>query len=260
MLSIATPMSQLFDDPAAARRIIAASDCLEARDRSLDASWPGQKLLHLEAELFHDWSTELKNYLAAAIRGKPELELVSFHLGSCYPHPVVVGRAFQPNGTACSRAQLLRTAAANVGWLRSVCGQIAIAVENNNYYPNPAYDHVTDGDFISELVGGNGIGLVLDLAHAEITAHNRRLGLDDYLDSLPLAAALQIHICRSGIAADGLAFDAHELPDRAVLDRAAALIDRWPQVRYLTVEYYRDAGRLIETLERCRELKGAVKV
>ena len=47
-----------------------------------------------------------------------------------------------------------------------------IALENLNYFPTSAYAHVCDPDFISSIVKGSEVYLILDIAHAMISAHN----------------------------------------------------------------------------------------
>ena len=45
---IATPISHQFENEFFAKEIIAVSDCLEVRERSLESEWPNQHLFHIE--------------------------------------------------------------------------------------------------------------------------------------------------------------------------------------------------------------------
>jgi uncharacterized protein (UPF0276 family) len=161
---------------------------------------------------------------------------------------------YQPSGTAFSRQELILNAKENIEWLRSaVRKHIAIGVENNNYLPTGAYQYVTDGEFISEIVEANKINFLFDLAHARITAHNRKISYDAYLASLPLAQAIQMHICKPGLNNDNIAFDAHELPDDAVLAETLSILKSSP-IKYLTVEYYKESQGLVLALKKCRKM------
>lgn len=258
MILLATPISNLFNDSDSAREIMLVSDCLECRDRSLNSDYPKQYLMHLERSLFHKWSDLDRGQLSAAIRSKPELKLLSFHLSSSYPEAVVVGHSFQAKGDRYSRQELFDNAGENIAWLRANLGQTTgIAVENNNYFSTPAYDLISDGEFISELVEDNHINFVFDVAHAMITAHNKKIVYAEYCHSLPLSACVQIHISGYKIDDQGIAYDAHELPDETILGKAQALIDHYP-VRYLTIEYYKDKAKLLQLLAKCRSLRSVL--
>lgn len=252
---IATPISNLFQNNQDAMEIIKVSDCLECRDRSLNASFPKQYLMHLEPSIFHEWGAAEKAHLSETIRSKPDLKLVSFHLSSAYPRAEVVGRMFQPVGEKYSYKKLLKNTEVNIKWLRAEIGdEPGIAVENNNYYPTPAYDLVTEGRFISELMTMNKISFAFDIAHAMITAHNHRLDYQEYRDSLPLSSCIQLHVCGFNIHSDGVAYDDHDLPDKKMFEEVKILNSRYP-VKYITVEYYKDKNELIKTLAQYRVLK-----
>jgi uncharacterized protein len=133
---------------------------------------------------------------------------------------------------------------------------IKIGLENNNYFPTPAYDIVTDSDFISEVVNEFGIYLLLDIAHAMVTCHNQGLRYNDYVNSLPLARLIQLHICRPEVPSTGIARDSHEAPDHLMMREVVALVKKYPQIRYLTIEYYKDKDRLVQSLRELQKTLG----
>jgi len=162
---------------------------------------------------------------------------------------------FQPGGVQYCREDLLKNARVNILWLRSfLTEEIAIAVENNNYYPTPTYDYITDSDFIAEVVEENDIKFLLDIAHAKITAHNRGIDYGKYLAALPLKDTIQIHISSHRINSARLACDAHELPGEMIYREVRSLVKAYP-VKYLTVEYYKDSKKVIRALRRYSQLK-----
>jgi uncharacterized protein (UPF0276 family) len=74
---------------------------------------------------------------------------------------------------------------------------VPLLLENYNYHPTNAYEYVCDPAIFSELIEAIGCEVLLDLAHARISAHN--LGWPDpraYLQALPLHKVREIHINR----------------------------------------------------------------
>jgi uncharacterized protein (UPF0276 family) len=253
-IELATPISQLFDDPEIAARIASASDCLECRERSLGSALPRQYLFHSEANIIHPWDEPRKRQLTRAFGLKRELRLVSFHAACNCDQALVESGMFRPGGRRLAREEMLQAAADNTAWLREALPPgVLIAVENNNYFPTEAYETVTDGDFLTELTERTGCGLLLDLAHAMITAHNTGRRLEEYTATLPLARTVQIHVCEPGLRPGTVATDAHHCPGQDMDGRVAAFARTLP-VWYVTVEYYKDAELLIDSLLRYKGL------
>lgn len=253
-IELATPISQLFDDPEIAARIASASDCLECRERSLGSALPRQYLLHSEANIIHPWNESRKRQLAGAFELKRQLKLASFHAACNCDRPWVESGMFQPGGRRLTREEMLRAAADNTAWLRGALPPGAlIAVENNNYFPTEAYETVTDGDFLTELTERTGCLLLLDVAHAMITAHNTGRRFEDYTSTLPLAKTAQLHVCEPELRPGPMAADAHDWPGQDMDARVVAFARALP-VKYVTVEYYKDAELLIDSLLRYKGL------
>ncbi|MBI5803871.1 DUF692 family protein [Candidatus Pacearchaeota archaeon] len=254
MTKIATPISHLFEDKETASEIIKISDCLECRDWAVDSDFPGQELAHLEATLIWQWSEEEKEFIKELISKKPELKLLTFHLSSCYHMPPIKERMFQPEGRLYSEEEMLRNARENTSFLRQFAKSKIIGVENNNYLPTPAYDIVTDGDFIKKIVTENDLTFLFDIAHAKISSHNQRVSYEDYLATLPLEKAVQLHICKSGLDERGTAIDIHEAPDEDVYREVRRLTENFP-IKYLTIEYYKNPEILIKKIKELGSIR-----
>lgn len=73
---------------------------------------------------------------------------------------------------------------------------VPLLVENVDYSP---YDTLlrspTDPNVVSEVCTRAGVGLLLDLAHARISAYHRGEDVCDYLARMPLHAVREIHVC-----------------------------------------------------------------
>ena len=72
-----------------------------------------------------------------------------------------------------------------------------------------------------------------------------------YLKELPLEEIIQIHLCSPGIKHNGVAWDAHDIPDTFSVQEALR-VGGDCDCEFLTVEYYRDADKLIDCMKRIR--------
>lgn len=256
MPKLMTPISHLFEDAVVAERIAAASDGLECRDRSINSTMKKQYLFHCELQPIHQWGEKEYAYLQRIADQKPDLQLLTLHIASNCTQPYVQAGMFQPGGKTYTRAEMLANAKVNFSRLKAIFGaDVDIAVENNNFYPTPAYDDVTEAKFISQVVDENDLNFLFDVAHAKVTCYNKNISFERYKRALPLHKMLQIHICTYGIRPDGSsAYDAHNPPDSEELLEVRRLIQAYPQVKYLTVEYYRDVDGLCRSLDAVRGL------
>ncbi len=79
--------------------------------------------------------------------------------------------------------------------LKAWLGRMPLLLENYNYHPTNAYEYVCEPDTFSELIRQIDCGVLLDLAHAQISAFNMRWGDPRlYLDALPLDRVREIHV------------------------------------------------------------------
>lgn len=254
MIKLATPISHLFESKKMAEIILKNSDCLECRDFTIEDNSSGQELFHCELQPIHKWGDKQLDYLRKVADLKDGLKLVSFHLASCCDRPTIEGIWFMPGGKVYSREEMISNAIINFTEVKKIFGiEVSIVVENNNYYPTPAYENITDPDFIKEIVYSADIGLLLDISHASVTSHNKGISFEEYLNGLPIERVYQIHLCAHGIRNDNLAFDAHEPPREEEWSIVEEVYNRYGNVRYLTIEFYKDFDILCETLKFARE-------
>lgn len=255
MVWLATPISTLFENEAVAREIIAQSDCLECREHTLDSSAPRQYLIHFDKEIIHPWGVEDKDLISRAVDNKKEVRLISFHMACCCGQPVIREGRFQLGGEVFPRQQMLDFARENSRWLKAQWPgrSMEIAVENNNYYPTPAYAHISDADFITAVVEQNDLRFLFDLAHAKIAAHNRRLDYAHYVGGLPMRRMVQLHVSQHAVNAEGLAYDAHQVLAEDLQPEVQAILKRFAPA-YLTIEYYKDKDNLLRLLKEYKAL------
>ncbi|MFN8276848.1 MAG: DUF692 family protein [Chitinophagales bacterium] len=255
MTRIATPISHLYKDAAAAIAITAASDCLECRDHSpAETHLELHRLFHFEQQIIHPMTDEDFDYIRRCCESKPHLELVSFHIASCYDQPVIVEGQFQPGGKRYERQELLDIAAKNIARLRTFLSPaIIICVENNNYLRTPAYDHVIEAGFLRDVVEQNQIHFLYDIAHAHISAVNMRIPFQQYYNELPIHRTRQVHICKFGMRSEDEAYDAHFPPDDFIFSELKKVLQT-ASVDFVTVEYYRELPGLLQSLQSLKEI------
>jgi len=252
---IATPISHQFENESYGKEISEVSDCLEVRERSLDSKWENQHLFHIDIDLTHKWNDNLKEYLNNAFINKPDLKLITLQATRCCQGENIIDGMFQLDGKVYNSEEMLNNSIENTKWLRNIVGNgTSIGLENNNYYPTPAYDIVADGDFITQVIKKNNLFLLLDIAHAMVTAHNKKINYDQYIETLPLDKLIQLHICQPQLPDGGIARDTHNEPNDEMYSEVIRLIKEYPVIKYLTIEYYKDKDILITSINKLRRL------
>tara|TARA_B100001250_G_C19816984_1_gene799084 strand:- start:8002 stop:8781 length:780 start_codon:yes stop_codon:yes gene_type:complete len=252
---IATPISDLFTTKDNIDSIVNISDCLECRDHSIFSKLPNQELFHCELQPIHELSESEINYLKKIKLSKPHLKLISFHLGSCYKTPILKNGKFYPRGNKISRNQLIKNSFKNISLIKNIFGSnINIAVENNNHYKTEAYDYITCPDFINEVVNSNNINFLYDIAHSKISSHNLDMSIENYENKLPMDKLIQIHIANPGYNKLGEIYDKHAIPTLKELNEVIILINKYPKIKYLTVEYYKSSLILVKILKQLKTM------
>jgi uncharacterized protein (UPF0276 family) len=258
MIKLATPISHLFENRECQNIIVENSDVLECRDRSIEHNdnLNMQELFHCELQPIHEWGDVEWEFLQKIKDTKPNLKLLTLHLASCCDKPSLGGRAFDLGGREYTREEMKNFAKENFIKIKIIFGNdIDIAVENNNYYPTEAYRDVTEAKFISEIVNDNSLRFLFDIAHAKVTCFNNNTSFERYKRELPLDKAIQIHICSYSIDDElSQAYDAHNYPNEEELLEVKKIISECKNVKYLTVEYYKDIENLEISLQKVREL------
>ena len=173
------------------------------------AALPGRRIVHWGlGPVVHNFNRELVRQGLSRYLAEHPVELFSFDLGPaalkhCGPLPLS-----RPLNSSAIR----RRTEAGIKFIRQFyCGPLA--AENYNFYPTGLYNHITEPDFIHEFLAEFNLGLVLDLAHGAVTAHNLGINPEDYFNSLPLEKVAELHISRPWIPKGKLwAVDQHGPP------------------------------------------------
>lgn len=263
-IRIATPYSNLFDNETNKKAIIGLSDLIEIREANQNSNVTKSILWHCELSLVISWKQEQIDHLSSIVEGICknclQLEVASFHLPSCFQFNSTLEGAFIGQGLPMTEKEMLANALRNSKIIRHILNDAGFSgakllVENNNHLGTHAYDVVTEPRFINMLLNATEFNLLLDIAHAKISAYNTQQSEECYFESLPIDRVGQVHLSRHSVK-NGLALDTHDalLDDDWIFFRN--LRPRMPQLNYVTIEYYKDINTLIKLLKRLRiELK-----
>jgi uncharacterized protein (UPF0276 family) len=105
---------------------------------------------------------------------------------------------------------------------------IPLLLENFNYHPTNAYEYICEPGLFSYLLDQIDCGMLLDVAHARISAHN--MGWRDekaYFRALPLYKVREIHVTRPGWQGDQMV-DLHQPLRPDDLDFLGWVLDNTP--------------------------------
>lgn len=248
---ISLPISHLFEKEENISQLSGKYDCLETRPFTLNCSLPDQQLFHADnIQPIHELADSDFKFLEEIREKKKDLKAISFHCASCCLEPEVKdGIFYKGKNRSYARDEMYKNAERNLSIIKSIFPDTtSISIENNNYYPTDAYMHVTEAQFIRDIVYDNDICFLFDNAHARVTAFNSKISYDSYIKNLPLDKMNQIQFCEAFVPETGLARDIHELPTDKTVEEIVTLAREY-DVQYVTPEYYKSIERLIKLLE-----------
>jgi uncharacterized protein (UPF0276 family) len=127
-------------------------------------------------------------------------------------------------------------ATANIRQRRDALGGIQLAVETPVSYLPPIPGEWPDGAFVAAVVEAADCGILLDLHNALCNARNGRQSVAAFCNALPLERVWELHLA-GGEREAGFCVDAHSgLVEPELVEIAAALIPRLPQLRTIIFE------------------------
>jgi hypothetical protein len=184
-----------------------------------------------------------------------ETEWVSAHLGYNCSDVVRSAACIAPTDKAQRYVPVAarRTIVTNIKLLGDLFGK-PMTLENlpavGRSALNSACDYVCDPGFIGDVLEAADCGLLLDLAHARITAAHRGVETITYLERLPLDRVAELHV--SGPReVDGVLCDVHGEPQLADFELLDWVLGRC-RPKLVTVECAVERPRIAEQLERVR--------
>lgn len=178
---------------------------------------------------------------------------LSVHLGYSSAH-VTFQNGFQAASPTLERSQVVSTI---VNALKAEL-DVPLLLENSDYNPSGAYEYICEPDVIRSVLEATNTYLLLDLAHAQVSASRLGLTINDYLTELPLNRVRQLHVNGPrpvGGEPDSTLSDVHETmreTDYALLGEILGHTRPWA----VTLEYGRDADALLTQVDRLQTVLG----
>ncbi len=127
-----------------------------------------------------------------------------------------------------------------------------LAFENMCYTPGRhVTDYICETRLINEVFSSfPKIYFLLDVAHAQVTAHWLKIDVIQYLASLPLHRVIEMHLCRPSPTG----VDAHDLPEEQEYALVEFAFRKGARPEYLTIEYSKNTENLLGAYRKLRKL------
>ena len=241
MIKLSLPCSDMFKDNK--EFFLPFIDVIELKEKEDYLGYQKEYIFHSgdgiidEKFIQNIASNGLLNYFQ-----EKNINLFSFDFGPSCTKTEIKGYKYIPRSKILSKIEIQDLALERIEFIRdNFSGRIA--VENLNYFSGGAYKHICEPNFISKFVTKSDVFLVLDLAHAAISAHNLGMGTLNYLAELPLGRVIEIHLSRPSIR-NGTWLDSHLEP----LEKEFRLLEyvlKHAKPEYITVEYYESAEKCL---------------
>jgi hypothetical protein len=246
MTRICLPLSDLLEkNTRLGQELLALADVLEFRQPRTAPHIPDKpQVFHWGYGLVQtEFSTTFQKAGLGEFLAQSGCRLFSFDLGpACRKSKYIM-----PTSRVLRAAEILDISARTLDDVRRAYDG-ALAAENYNYYPTGMYEHVCRPDFIGRFLERMDLGLVLDIAHAVVSADNLKLDRMAYIRELPLDRVVEIHVSRPRRFGPIMA-DFHAAPQKEDFDFLASVLHMLPSTDevLVAIEYYRDLKKLVQT-------------
>jgi uncharacterized protein (UPF0276 family) len=179
----------------------------------------------------------------------------SIHLGFA-SEDVEFDDHMHPVSEPLPRETVLERIASNLASAVSLC-PVPLLVENLDYCPEGAYEHVCEPTFICEILEMTNCGLLLDIGHLQVSASWLNMTPERYLEQLPLERTVEVHISspRLQTPKSSRLEDVHQELTERDIELLETVLKR-SEPRGLTLEYRRDSDRLVDQLGTLRSILG----
>jgi uncharacterized protein (UPF0276 family) len=184
----------------------------------------------------------------------------SLHLGFASEHVHFDGHML-PDSPPLPRDELLERVVANVRRAWDEVGRdVPLLLENLDYCPEGAYEHVCEPEFIRAVLEATGAWLLLDLGHLQVTASWLETAPETLLAQLPLERVREVHVSspRPLAGNSGRLDDVHETLTERDVELLRTTLNAC-QPRAVTLEYKRDPLELRGQLARLSVLTGRAR-
>ena len=251
-IKILTPISHVFKDSKLAEDISNLSDELEARERTCELNLNKTTHYHIDFDLNIGLSKNQIEFLEKYVKPRENIKTLTFQAARDCNEVILKNNKYQPNSLPLSINDQLENTKTSLKKIQDIVGSYRnIGIENNNYYPTGAYDICTSTEYLISCFEDIGLHLLFDVAHAIVTCTNKNLSFTDYSQKLlKNMECKQVHLCEPSFSYSNRlpkAIDSHNLPSPKSTQETLKIMQKW-NIKYLTIEYYRNADTLKEYL------------
>lgn len=171
----------------------------------------------------------------------------SLHLGFASERVRFAGHML-PVSEPLGRDQLLARTIDSVRRAKRYLG-LPLLLENLDYCPEGAYEHICDPAFISEVLAETDCGLLLDIGHLLVTASWLEWEPEAMLAQLPLERVVEVHLSGPRPLAGNTKRldDVHDVVGEREVRLLRTVLEQ-AQPKAVVLEYRRDAESLREQL------------
>jgi uncharacterized protein (UPF0276 family) len=173
---------------------------------------------------------------------KNKIKMFSFDIGPAAEKVEIEDYYYIAKSEILSKSGLFELIQCRIEQVRSkYSGNIAF--ENLNYFTTSAYLHVCEPSFIAETARRNNVYILLDIAHAIITAKNLEIDIYQYLSALPLDKVVEVHISSPRLI-QGKWRDIHEMPGSEEFQVLEFILKNCHLNPYVVIEYYKNFSKI----------------
>ena len=259
MIKILTPISHLFtESDRIPSEIVSRSDCLEARERTSHLRLPSTTHYHIDFDLNIGLNQNQLDFLRNEVRDRDYITTLTFQAARDCEKIICKNGMYIPNSSPLSLTDQIVNTNKSIDQIRDIVGSDrSIGIENNNFYPTGAYNISTSLSYLLDVLCINGLHLLLDVAHAKVTAFNLDIDFNAYINPLlETGLCRQVHICEPKVIntnTGSLMIDAHDLPSEQFTESTIYLMNKF-KIPYLTCEYYKSSSKLSNYLHYVKSL------
>ena len=252
-MKLLTPISHLFNNKNHGKRISEISDFLEARERTCHLKFKNTTHYHIDFDLNLGISEKQIQFLKDHVYPRDEIRVITFQAARDSVKVKLKNNVFFPDSNIVEISDQIKNTKESISKIENILGKDRIiGIENNNYYPTGAYDICTSTEYLNEVINFNNCHLLFDVAHALVTCTNKNISFSNYSETLlKTEKCFQMHLCQPAyLFNDNIysAIDAHDIPSLEITELAISLGLKW-NIKFLTIEYYKDADKLISYLK-----------
>lgn len=181
-----------------------------------------------------------------------DVKLASFDLGPAC-RKVRMDECYVPDSPVLDPDEIIADGKARMKTLRANYKGL-VALENLDYHPGGAYDHICEPAFINRALKDWDAGITLDIGHLSVTCHHTMMDPFEFIRQIDSERILELHVSHANGGEDS-----HGLPDERDYKLVEFALSRSKPL-YVKLEYYWEPEPIIEHTLRLCDLVDAARL